>query len=114
MKIGYSLVAMAGLFVTLSAHAGHSTGTVGQLVVGRMDTQVFIELQSDTYTSWPCASTHPSGFRYAFLLGTEKAKAMLSVVLTAQATGQHLQVVGTGSCTIDSTMENVDYVVLRP
>jgi hypothetical protein len=79
-----------------------------------MGNQVFIELQADLYTSWPCSTTHPSGFRYAFLLGTDKAKAMLSVVRTAQASGQHLQVVGTGNCNIDGSMEDVDYVVLRP
>jgi hypothetical protein len=114
MKITYLAAALCGLLATVSAHAGYSTGTVGQLVVGRMGNQVFIELQSDEYTNWPCSTTHSSGFRYAFPLGSDKAKAMLSVALTAQATGQHLQVVGTGTCGIDGSLEDVDYVVLRP
>jgi hypothetical protein len=114
MKLKCLVVALASLLATMSAYAGGATGTVGQVMVGRLGNQVFIELHADQYSGWPCSATHSSGFRYAFLLGSDKAKAMLSIILTAQATGQQLQVVGSGNCGVDASLEDVDYVVLRP
>lgn len=114
MKLKCLAVALASLLSTVSAYAGGATGTVGQVMVGRLGNQVFIELHAAQYSAWPCSTIHPSGFRYAFLLGSDKAKAMLSIILSAQTTGQQLQVVGSGNCSVDASLEDVDYVVLRP
>lgn len=114
MKLKHAVAALSGLLAATTAHAGYAVGTVGQVVVGRNGNQVFIELQQATFTSWPCATIHPNGFRYSFLLNTDTAKAMLATVLMAQATGQNLQVQGHGTCNVDSSLEDVHYVTLRP
>jgi hypothetical protein len=109
-----ALVGIAALMVQWTAHAGDGNGVVGQVVVGRLGNEVYIQLLNPGISSWPCNGTHPNGFRYAFLLSQPAGEAMLSTVLTAQATGKKLLVVGTGACTIDSTIEDVHYVVLQP
>jgi len=114
MRLTRIVAALFGLLLVTSANAGHATGKVGQVVVGRMGNQVFIELQASTFSDWPCATTHPDGFRYAFLITHAMGREMLAAVLTAQASGQDLMVIGTGSCSLDASLENVDYVVLRP
>lgn len=114
MKVKSAGIVLFGLMTAASVHAGDSTGKVGQVVVGRMGNQVFIELQASQFNNWPCSTTHASGFRYAFLLNSDVAKAMLATVLTAQVSGQNLQVVGNGTCNLDSGMEDLHYVVLRP
>jgi hypothetical protein len=108
------LVGIASLMVPWAVHAGYGIGTVGQVLVGRLGDQVYVELLDPSISSWPCGGTHPNGFRYAFLLSSPGGEAMLSTVLTAQASGKRLQVVGAGVCTIDATVENVTYVILQP
>jgi hypothetical protein len=39
---------------------------------------------------------------------------MLATILTAQAAGKDLQVVGLGTCTLDADVEDISYVVLQP
>lgn len=109
-----SLVLMFGLMLAVSAQAGYGTAKVGQVMVGRLGNQVYVELLTQSYSGWPCATTHPSGFRYAFLLTSPGARDMLATILSAQVSGQSLQVVGSGSCSIDPTLEDIAYVVLRP
>lgn len=111
MKCGTSLLASVLTFGSVPAWAGYGVGTVGQVMVGRLGDQVYVELTSASITSWPCASTHPNGFRYAFLLSQAGGREMLATILAAKAAGQTLQVVGSGACTIDATLENVLYVV---
>jgi hypothetical protein len=114
MKPTHIAMTVFSVLAAASAQAGYATGKVGNVVVGRNGNQVFIEVQATTFTSWPCATTHPDGYRYSFLLSASAGKEMLATVLTAQASGQSLQVVGKGTCTIDSSLEDADYVVLRP
>ena len=106
-----ALMAFALAFGSVPALAGYGVGNVGQVMVGRVGDQVYVELTSATITSWPCASTHPSGFRYAFLISQAGGREMLATILAAKAAGQILQVVGNGACTIDPTLEGVSYVV---
>lgn len=61
-----------------------------------------------------CSATHTSGFRFAFLLTRSGAKELLVSVLAAQTTGRNVQIVGTGECTIDPSLEDLSYVVLMP
>mgnify|MGYP001562249235 CR=1 FL=1 len=107
------LIALGAALAT-STHAGDSIGKVGQILVGRMGSQVYVELVTTQYNGWPCTSIHPNGFRYAFLLSSSGAREILATVLAAQTSGKSLQVVGTGACTINTTMEDVGYVVLQP
>ena len=95
------------------AFAGYGVGTVGQLMVGRLGDQVYVELLSASFNGWPCSSTHPNGFRYAFLLSQAGGRDMLATILAAKAAGQTLQIVGSGTCTIDATLENALYVVAQ-
>ena len=102
-----------GLLASTLANAGYGVGTVGQLLVGRLGDQVYVELLSASIASWPCSATHPNGFRYAFLLSQAGGRDMLATVLAAKAAGQLVQIVGSGACTIDATLENALYVVAQ-
>jgi hypothetical protein len=104
---------LATFFVSV-AQAGNAIGKVTQVLVGRLGTQVYIGLAAPQFASWPCASTHPSGFRYALSLTWPGAREMLATILTAQAAGKDLQVVGLGTCTLDADVEDISYVVLQP
>jgi hypothetical protein len=99
---------------TTTDTAGYAIGEVRQVLVGRLGDQVYVDLAATQYVSWPCGGTHPSGFRYAFLLSSPAGKSMLATVLVAQATGKPLQIVGAGTCSIDPTIEDANYVVLQP
>jgi hypothetical protein len=107
-----TLTAIAFCSLPLTSHAGDGVGTVGQVLVGRNGNQVFFELLNPTINGWPCGSTHPSGFRYVFLL-TGPGDAMLAAVLAAQAAGREIQVVGAGVCNIESNLETASYVIVR-
>jgi hypothetical protein len=100
--------------VAAPVHAGYATGRVTQLLVGRLGTEVYIGVAAPQFVDWPCAGTHPSGFRYALVLSQPAAREMFAAILTAQATGKDLQVVGAGTCTVDATLEDIMYVVLQP
>jgi hypothetical protein len=109
-----ALIVLITTLVAEPVHAGYAVGKVTQVLVGRLGTQVYIGVAAPQFVDWPCASTHPSGFRYAFVLSQSAAREMLATILTAQATGKNLQVVGAGTCTVDATMEDISYVVLQP
>jgi len=108
----------AALVVTLTtvgaAHAGYATGPVGSVLVGRNGAEVYVELLTSAYDSWPCTSTHPNGYRYALLLTWPGAREMLATILAAQASGKSLTIVGGAVCTVDASVENMNYVILRP
>lgn len=107
----YALLSLAAAVFSTAANAGNGQGTIGQLVVGRMGNQVFVQLLNPSYNQFPCGS--PSvGFTYAFLLSNPGGKEMLATVLAAKASGTTVLLVGAGGCTIDSTMEDVAYVWL--
>jgi hypothetical protein len=103
-----SLIAMLGF--TASAWAGYGVGEVGQLMVGRLGNQVYVELLNVSVSGWPCATTHPNGFRYAFLLDVTGGKEMLASLLAAKASGLQVRIVDTAACTIDTSLANVAYV----
>jgi hypothetical protein len=102
--------AFLGLACVPAAFAGNAYGTVGNVLVGRLGNQVYVQLVNATVSGWPCASSVPN-WGYAFLLDAPGGRDMLATVLAAKAAGQLLQVVGNGTCTIDPTLENVSYVV---
>lgn len=92
--------------------AGTGRGRIGQLLVSYQTNTVFVELINPTINSFPCASTHPDGFRYAFRTDVPGGREMLAVALTAKAADLELQVVGKGTCTISAPMEDVHYLNL--
>jgi hypothetical protein len=95
-----------------SAHAGYATGDVGKVLVGRNGQEVYIELVNASITDFPCASSHPNHYQYAFSLQSHAAgKAMLSVILAAKSTGHRIFIQATGACTIDSRIEDLSYVI---
>jgi|SRR4051812_31301952 hypothetical protein len=105
------LMVLLSVVFTTSVFAGNGTGAVGQMVIGRMGEQVYVELVNPTLNSFPCATQH-FRFQYAFLTSKPGGKEMLSALLAAKATGQPVLIVGSATCTIDPQMEDVSYVWL--
>lgn len=116
MKMIFNMKAMTkGLSVILMmsctlVEAGTGNGRVAQVIVGPGG--VYLELVDGSISSFPCASTHPLGFRYVFRTDVPGGKEMLATVLMAKGAGLHLQVVGNGTCAIHSLVEDVDYLWL--
>lgn len=92
--------------------AGTGRGTVAQLIVSHSGHTVFVEVVNGTITSFPCASTHPNGFRYGFRTDVPGGKEMLAALMTAKATGAEVMVVGKGTCASNPMIEDVDYLWL--
>ena len=104
-------VAICSLLAASSAHAGVAQGKIGQLVVGHGGHKVFIEILG-TVSGFPCATSHPNGFRYALSTDNPGGKEMLATLLAARAGDQNIQIVGNASCTLATNMEDVSYVWL--
>jgi len=103
------------LFITVpQAYATSDTGSVGMVLVGRLGDQV--EFQVFSETSNACATVHPSGYKYAISMsGTPGAKIILAALLSAQATKQQIIVQGLGTCgAVDSSLEDVGYIIVKP
>jgi hypothetical protein len=105
------VAAATAAIASTSVQAGHGQGDVGAVMVGRNGYEVYVELLNFSVASWPCAGTHPNGWRYAFLLNQGGGKEMLATILAAKASERKIQVVDTGGCTIDPTLANAHYVI---
>ena len=113
MKITRLIFLFSCMFFSVFCSAGNGTGVVHQVLVGRAGHEVYFDIEG-TINGFPCAGTHPAGFDYAFSLTNHAAgREMLSAILTAYASGKTLSVQGDGTCTVDSSMEDVGYVTLR-
>lgn len=110
---------LVGLCVVLTAlqspaaYAFYGIGKVGKLLVGIGG--VRIELIEASFSGWPCATPpRTDGFRYSIQLTTSGAKELFAGLLSAKVAGTTVQVVGLGTCTTESTMEDVQYIVIEP
>jgi len=101
-----------GLLMCSQAVAGYGIGTVGQVMVGRLGTQVYVEIRGTFPGGFAC-TVRTDGLRYAFLLSNSGGKEMLATILAAKATGGTLQVVGAGTCSQDPGLEDVSYVTAQ-
>lgn len=101
----------ASLLVLLggTVSAGTGSGTIGQMIVGRMGNQVYVQLLNPSIINFPCASPH-SIFHFAFLITNSGGKEMLATLLAARASGQSIYLVGAGTCNVDPQTEDVSYV----
>jgi len=92
------------------AYPGQAQGTVGKVVVGRLGYQVFVEVLGSV-ANFPCGTPHPNGYNFAFSTQTSGGKDMLATVLAAKASGATLYFLGNGTCTLDPTIEDTQYVI---
>jgi len=115
MKVAIRICcALLAIALTHSAYATTGTGKVGNILVGRSGTQVYVQLIAPTIVgTWPCASTRPD-YTYAFTLTQGGANAMLATLLAAQLSGKSVSVQGANICNQDFAIEDVSYLVLLP
>ena len=68
--------------IAIPATAGGGVGTVDQLLVGRNGHEVYVSI-SGTITDFPCSTSHPSGFNFAFSLTNHQAANGMLATLNA-------------------------------
>lgn len=114
MKYLKLIVMVIAVFSPISlSYAGVGVGTVTKVLVGRMGNEVYVSVAGNI-NAFPCASAHPNGWNYAISLTNNPAgKDILSALLVAYTAGKTVEVQGVGTCTIDSTLEDIGYVILR-
>jgi len=97
------------LFTSGFSYAGDQTGTIQKLFVSGRDypapnqnpTHVYIK---GSYNAKPDCAT--SGY-WAVNTETQQGRAILSLLLTANATGKTVTFLGTGSCSLRPDMETL-------
>jgi hypothetical protein len=104
-----ALVGIVG--VAPVAGAGTGQGKVGSFLVGRLGYQVFVQVLSPVFTNFACGTPNPGNWHFAFSTQNPGGKDMLATVLAAKATGATLVFVGSGTCTQDSALEDVSYII---
>lgn len=109
-KMMMKLVLLATALSPLSAYCGNTTGTVTQIMSGPTTNpnQVFVTT-TGTNTALPACST--AGNRYVFTLQGDAAKAMYAAFLSAKLTNSTITLIGSGTCAIEATSENVNQLV---
>ncbi len=97
------------LFASSVSYAGNQVGTIQKLFISGRDypapnqnpTHVFV---TGNYNAKPdCAS---SGY-WALNSDTQQGRAILSLLLTANATGKSISLLGTGDCSLRPDMETL-------
>lgn len=109
------LIILVLLLASSYSYAGNQTGTIQKLFVSGRDypapnqnpTHVII---TGTYNAKPGCAT--SGY-WAVDTDTQQGKSMLSLLLTANATGKSVSFLGTGSCSLRPDMETLFQVGLE-
>ena len=99
------------LFLPVSTDAQTMTGKVEKMEFGpkyRGIVALGIEGNNDTV----CAD-NPNGFDYAFDASTEGGKLMFSALLAAQSSNQEVTISGEGTCSLISTVEDVEWMQTR-
>lgn len=105
------LVAACMAMSATQVFAGYGTGTVGSVLVGRQGYQVYVQLTGASFSGFYCGTPNPNSWQWSFSTQTQSGRDMLATVLAAKASGGTLQIVGLNSCSQDSTLEDVSYVV---
>ena len=97
------------LFASSASYAGSQAGTIEKLFVSGRDyaapnqnpTHVFV---AGSYNVKPACAT--SGY-WALNSETQQGRAILSMLITAQATGKTVSFLGTGDCSLRPDMETL-------
>lgn len=97
------------LFASSASYAGNQAGTIEKLFISGRDypapnqnpTHVFV---SGSYNAKPTCAT--SGY-WALNSDTQQGRAILSILITAQATGKTASFLGTGDCSLRPDMETL-------
>jgi len=109
-KLFLATVATAAAFAGLSqsaSAAGSGTGNVLVMQVGPASNNVFVQL-SGTPAGQPACQTN-SSWTFVFDSSTTIGKNVLAMLLTAKTAGTTISYVGTGTCTLYSSVENLSY-----
>jgi len=106
--INLALIALGLATVSLNAISGSSTGAITVLMVNQADRVLF---SAGPHQSKPACSTQAD--EWATSSATAAGKAMLAVLLSAQAQGKSVQVVGTGACAAWSDREEPQLIIVQ-
>lgn len=105
-----AITVIAILSVPMAAHASEQTGPVSVLTVASSGAAGFV-LSGATTPKPACATEGVWVIPEAY---PDKAKAILSVILTAYSTGRNVKVMGTGTCDpVLTNRENVAWVTVQ-
>jgi hypothetical protein len=100
-----SFVLFSIAFLPLAASCGNTTGSVVQLQVSQGTNNNVYLITTGVNSSVPaCASA--TG-KYVFDISTAPGKAVYAGVLSAKLTNNTITVVGSNTCTLDASSENV-------
>ena len=98
-------------FITsVAAFAGSEGGQVKNVLIRASDGLVYVEL-SGTAENKPSCATHSY-----WMIKDEKSltgRQQLAALLLAQANGQTISIIGTGSCTRWPDGEDIDYIIVN-
>lgn len=93
---------------SLDLRAEISTGLVTKMEYGPVYRGlVFVDIEGETNTE--CA-TNRNGFDYAFDASTEAGKLVFSSLLAAQRSGVEVTLSGEGTCTLNTTIEDLRWM----
>jgi hypothetical protein len=84
---------------------------VGSVLVGRLGHQVFVQILNPVFTGFACGTPNPSNWNFAFSTQNPGGKDLLATVLAAKTADIALVFVGTGTCTQDSALEDISYII---
>lgn len=107
------LVLAVSLGIATQANAGYTTGTIDNLLVGRLGNEVYVGMIGSP-TAQPCLTNGIlSGYQYAFSLNEQGGKEQYQTLLAAYFFGHQVQIVGTGQCSsYNNKLEEVSYVTM--
>lgn len=105
MNVVKSLVIVSCLFCNC-ALAGASLGKVTGLLVNNQGAAIF---SAGTHDNKPACATAGG---WIFDSTAAAGKTIISVILSAQAQGKQVQVIGTGNCTYWGDRENISYLTV--
>ncbi|MGR2667726.1 hypothetical protein [Vibrio campbellii] len=104
----HTLLAVLVMVIPLDSRAEVSTGLVTKMEYGPVYRGlVFVDIEGETNTE--CA-TNRNGFDYAFDASTEAGKLVFSSLLAAQRSGVEVTLSGEGTCTLNTTIEDLRWM----
>ena len=107
MNILRSVIIVLVIFITpLSALAGQSSGLVSEIIVNGFN---YLFFSAGTKSGSPACGNNNS---WALNLSTAKGRSIYALVLTAQAQGKSLVVVGNNTCNEWGDREDVLYAYM--
>lgn len=103
---------IAALLPFLGGAAHASTSASGQVTAfATLGTNIILVFTNGTRGTPPSCSNSGFPTRWAFAIDTALGQAMLSILMTAKATGDTVTLYGTGSCSVLGDSETIGSVV---